>query len=131
MIRIAGMNSIPREIIEAAHMDGAGYYRRLFQIVLPLLLPVISVTVLFSVLFTFTDMTVVWVLTKGGPPPHATTPAQSKAAAARAAFRRTPQSFQSAMNTLVSPSACAFRFEANTSRFPSGENIGNPSNVLL
>ena len=72
MIRIAGMNSIPREIIEAAHMDGAGYYRRLFQIVLPLLLPVISVTVLFSVLFTFTDMTVVWVLTKGGPPPHAT-----------------------------------------------------------
>ncbi len=72
MIRIAGMNSIPKEIIEAAHMDGAGYYRRLFQIVLPLLLPVISVTVLFSVLFTFTDMTVVWVLTKGGPPPHAT-----------------------------------------------------------
>ena len=72
MIRIAGMNSIPREIIEAAQIDGAGYYRRLFQIVLPLLLPVISVTILFSTLFTFTDMTVVWVLTKGGPPPHAT-----------------------------------------------------------
>jgi multiple sugar transport system permease protein len=35
-------------------------------------LPVISVTVLFSTLFTFTDMTVVWVLTKGGPPPHST-----------------------------------------------------------
>jgi multiple sugar transport system permease protein len=72
MIRIAGMNSIPREIIEAAQMDGAGYYRRLFQIVLPLLLPVISVTVLFSTLFTFTDMTVVWVLTKGGPPDNST-----------------------------------------------------------
>jgi multiple sugar transport system permease protein len=72
MIRIAGMNSIPREIIEAAQVDGAGYYRRLFQIVLPLLLPVISVTVLFSTLFTFTDMTVVWVLTKGGPPDNST-----------------------------------------------------------
>jgi multiple sugar transport system permease protein len=72
MIRIAGMNSIPKEIIEAAQMDGAGYYRRLFQIILPLLLPVISVTVLFSTLFTFTDMTVVWVLTKGGPPDNST-----------------------------------------------------------
>jgi multiple sugar transport system permease protein len=72
MIRIAGMNAIPREIIEAAQIDGAGYFRRLFQILLPLLLPVMSVTVLFSTLFTFTDMTVVWVLTKGGPPPHST-----------------------------------------------------------
>jgi multiple sugar transport system permease protein len=72
MIRIAGMNAIPREIIEAAQVDGAGYYRRLFHIILPLLLPVISVTVLFSTLFTFTDMTVVWVLTKGGPPDHST-----------------------------------------------------------
>ncbi len=72
MIRIAGMNSIPKEIIEAAQVDGAGYYRRLFHIVLPLLLPVISVTVLFSTLFTFTDMTVVWVLTKGGPPDNNT-----------------------------------------------------------
>lgn len=72
MIRIAGMNSIPREVVEAAQVDGAGYYRRLFHIVLPLLLPVISVTVLFSTLFTFTDMTVVWVLTKGGPPDNST-----------------------------------------------------------
>ena len=72
MIRIAGMNSIPKDVVEAALVDGAGYLRRLFQIVLPLLLPVISVTVLFSALFTFTDMTVVWVLTKGGPPPHST-----------------------------------------------------------
>jgi len=72
MIRIAGMNAIPREVVEAAQIDGAGYYRRLFQIILPLLLPVISVTVLFSTLFTFTDMTVVWVLTKGGPPDNST-----------------------------------------------------------
>ncbi|GAB4414261.1 MAG: sugar ABC transporter permease [Thermodesulfovibrionales bacterium] len=72
MILIAGMNSIPKEIIEASQMDGAGYFRRLFHINLPLLFPVIGVTVLFATLFTFTDMTVVWVLTKGGPPPHST-----------------------------------------------------------
>ncbi len=72
MILLAGMNSIPKEIVEAAQMDGAGYFRRLFHINLPLLFPVIGVTVLFATFFTFTDMTVVWVLTKGGPPPHST-----------------------------------------------------------
>ncbi len=72
VILIAGMNSIPKEIGEAAQVDGAGYFRRLFHINLPLLFPVIGVTVLFAVFFTFTDMTVVWVLTRGGPPPHST-----------------------------------------------------------
>lgn len=72
VILIAGMNSIPKEVVEAAQMDGAGYFRRLFHINLPLLFPVIGVTVLFATFFTFTDMTVVWVLTRGGPPPHAT-----------------------------------------------------------
>jgi multiple sugar transport system permease protein len=72
VILISGMNSIPKEIIEAAQMDGAGYFRLLFHINLPLLFPVIGVTVLFATFFTFTDMTVVWVLTRGGPPPHAT-----------------------------------------------------------
>ena len=72
LIRLAGLSGIHREIIEAAHIDGARYWRRLFHVVLPLLLPALGVTVLFSALYTFTDMTVVWVLTKGGPPPHGT-----------------------------------------------------------
>jgi multiple sugar transport system permease protein len=72
VILIAGMNSIPKEILEAAQIDGAGYFRRLFHITLPLLFPVIGVTVLFATFFTFTDMTVVWVLTRGGPPPNTT-----------------------------------------------------------
>jgi multiple sugar transport system permease protein len=72
VILIAGMHSIPKEVTEAAQIDGAGYFRRLFHINLPLLFPVIGVTVLFAVFFTFTDMTVVWVLTKGGPPPNST-----------------------------------------------------------
>ena len=72
VILIAGMNSIPKEIHEAAQIDGAGYFRRLFHITLPLLFPVVGVTVLFATFFTFTDMTVVWILTKGGPPPNTT-----------------------------------------------------------
>jgi multiple sugar transport system permease protein len=72
VILIAGMNSIPKEIHEAAQIDGAGYFRHLFHITLPLLFPVIGVTVLFATFFTFTDMTVVWVLTRGGPPPNTT-----------------------------------------------------------
>lgn len=72
VILIAGMNAIPREISEAVQVDGAGYFRRLFHITLPLLFPVIGVTILFATFFTFTDLTVVWVLTKGGPPPNST-----------------------------------------------------------
>lgn len=72
MILLAGLNAIPKDILEAAQVDGAGYFRRLFRVILPLLLPVIGVTVLFATFFTFTDMTVVWVLTKGGPPPNST-----------------------------------------------------------
>jgi len=72
VILLAGMNGIPREIVESARVDGAGYFRRLFEIVLPLLFPVVGVAVLFTTFFTFTDMTVVWVLTRGGPPPNAT-----------------------------------------------------------
>jgi len=72
VILLAGMNGIPREIVENAQVDGAGYFRRLFEIILPLLFPVIGVTILFATFFTFTDMTVVWILTRGGPPPNST-----------------------------------------------------------
>jgi multiple sugar transport system permease protein len=67
VILLAGMTAIPQEIREAAEVDGAGFWRRLFGIEIPLLLPITSVAVLFGVVFTFTDMTVVYVLTGGGP----------------------------------------------------------------
>src|SRR5207302_10155070 len=67
VIVLAGLTSIPQEILEAATVDGAGFWRRLFQIELPLLLPVTSVTVLFGRVYTATDLGVVYVLTGGGP----------------------------------------------------------------
>jgi multiple sugar transport system permease protein len=67
VVILAGLTSIPQEILDAADVDGAGFWRKLFQITLPLLLPIMSVAVLFGFIFTFTDMTVVYVLTRGGP----------------------------------------------------------------
>lgn len=67
VIILAGWTAIPRDIPEAAAVDGAGFFRRLFQIEIPMMLPIINVAVLFGVIFTFTDMTVIYILTRGGP----------------------------------------------------------------
>jgi multiple sugar transport system permease protein len=67
VIVLAGVSSIPRDIEEQAQVDGASYWRRLFGVQLPMLAPVILVAVLFGIVFTFTDMAVVFILTGGGP----------------------------------------------------------------
>jgi multiple sugar transport system permease protein len=67
VILLAGRTAMPKEIPEAAAIDGAGFWRTLFQINLPMMTPILSVAVLFGTIFTFTDMTVVYILTNGGP----------------------------------------------------------------
>lgn len=67
VIILAGLTSIPQDIHDAAQVDGAGFWRHLFQITFPLLLPITLVAVLFGIIFTFTDLIVVFVLTRGGP----------------------------------------------------------------
>lgn len=67
VILLAGLSSIPQELHDAAAVDGAGFWRHLFQITIPLVLPIMLVAVLFGVVFTFTDMIVIYVLTRGGP----------------------------------------------------------------
>ncbi len=67
VILLAGLTAIPKEIPEAAAIDGAGFWRTLFQVNIPMMMPIISVAVLFGIIFTFTDMTVVYILTAGGP----------------------------------------------------------------
>jgi len=67
VILLAGLTAIPRDIPEAAAVDGAGFWRTMFQITIPMILPIVNVAVLFGVIFTFTDMTVVYILTRGGP----------------------------------------------------------------
>jgi multiple sugar transport system permease protein len=67
VILLAGLTSIPKEVHEAADLDGAGPLHKTFQITLPMMLPILTVAVLFGVVFTFTDMSVVYLLTRGGP----------------------------------------------------------------
>jgi multiple sugar transport system permease protein len=67
VILMAGLTSIPQDIIDQADVDGASFWRTLFQIKLPLILPIMSIALLFSLIFTVGDMAVVYVLTRGGP----------------------------------------------------------------
>ncbi|HWL28327.1 MAG TPA: sugar ABC transporter permease [Burkholderiaceae bacterium] len=67
VIILAGLSSIPQDIHDAAEMDGAGFWRHLFQINIPLVMPIMLIALLFGIVFTFTDMIIVYVLTRGGP----------------------------------------------------------------
>lgn len=67
VILLGGLTSIPQDIHDAAAVDGAGFFRHNFQITIPLVLPIMLVAVLFGVVFAFTDMIVIYVLTRGGP----------------------------------------------------------------
>ncbi len=67
VVLLAGLTSIPQEILDAAAVDGAGFLQRLFRIVLPMLLPIVTVAVLFGTVFTSTDLAAVFILTQGGP----------------------------------------------------------------
>lgn len=67
VVILAGLTSIPQEVLDAASVDGAGFFQRLFYILLPMLLPIVTVAVLFGTVATFTDMGVVYILTAGGP----------------------------------------------------------------
>jgi multiple sugar transport system permease protein len=71
VIIMAGVSAIPDEINDAAHVDGAGFWRRQLEITTPLTLPVTAVAALFGAILTFTDLAVVRVLTRGQPV-HAT-----------------------------------------------------------
>ncbi|TAJ77557.1 sugar ABC transporter permease [bacterium] len=67
VILLAGLSSIPKDIHDAAAVDGAGFWRHFFQVTLPLILPISLVVLLFGLVFTFTDMIIIYNLTRGGP----------------------------------------------------------------
>jgi multiple sugar transport system permease protein len=67
VIFLAGITAVPQDIIDAATVDGAGFWRRNYQIILPMILPIVAVGLIFGIVFTFTDLSVVYLLTNGGP----------------------------------------------------------------
>jgi multiple sugar transport system permease protein len=67
VILMAGLTAVPRGVWDAAHIDGAGFWRRVFGVTIPLTLPVTAVAAVGTAAVTFADMAVVRVLTGGGP----------------------------------------------------------------
>jgi multiple sugar transport system permease protein len=67
VIFLAGITSVPQDIIDAATVDGAGFWRRNYQIIMPMILPIVAIGLIFGIVFTFTDLSVVYLLTNGGP----------------------------------------------------------------
>lgn len=67
VIIMAGLTSIPKDVKDAVAIDGVGFWREFFEVTVPLLRPILLVSFLFGVIFTFTDMTVIYVVTQGGP----------------------------------------------------------------
>jgi multiple sugar transport system permease protein len=64
---LAGLQTVPQELYDAAKVDGAGVWQRFRQVTLPGILPVVAVTTLFSAILTFNDFSIIWILTQGGP----------------------------------------------------------------
>jgi multiple sugar transport system permease protein len=64
---LAGLQTISQELYEAAAIDGATGRRRFWHVTLPLLKPVLLITTMFSVIYTFSEFQLVYVLTGGGP----------------------------------------------------------------
>jgi multiple sugar transport system permease protein len=68
---LAGLQSIPEELYEAARVDGAGPWVQFWHVTLPQLRPVLLVVLLLRAIWMFNKFDIVWLLTKGGPM-HAT-----------------------------------------------------------
>jgi raffinose/stachyose/melibiose transport system permease protein len=65
---------VPPELVEAAKVDGAGWWRRLFSIVLPLLLPTVAYFLLTNVIYVLVDLLGLVFVSTGGGPGRSTTP---------------------------------------------------------
>ncbi len=64
---LAGLQTVPQELYDAAKVDGAGARSRFLNVTWPGIMPVVAVTTLFSAILTFNDFSIIWILTRGGP----------------------------------------------------------------
>jgi multiple sugar transport system permease protein len=64
---LAGLQAVPGDLHEAAALDGASPMQRFFSVTLPVIRNIVLITTLFSIIWTFSDFQLIYVLTKGGP----------------------------------------------------------------
>jgi multiple sugar transport system permease protein len=67
VILLAGLTSIPADIIDAAKIDGADWLTRYRKIIVPMIAPILFIGLLFSLVYNLTDLTIIYLLTQGGP----------------------------------------------------------------
>jgi multiple sugar transport system permease protein len=64
---LAGLQAVPQELHEAAAIDGAGVWQRFLNVTIPVIRDIVLITTLLSIIWTFSDFQLIYVLTKGGP----------------------------------------------------------------
>jgi len=67
LMYLAAIQSIPKELLDAADVDGAGFLNKLRFIIIPYIMPIIRITLLLTTIWTFNYFDLIWVMTKGGP----------------------------------------------------------------
>jgi len=67
IVLMAGMTSVAPEIIEAAKVDGANFLQRFRKVIVPMIAPILFIGTAFDTVFTLSDLSVVYLLTNGGP----------------------------------------------------------------
>ena len=67
IVLLAGFTSVPNEVLDAGKVDGCSFMQRFHHIVVPMIFPILMVGFLFDTVFTLSDLSVVYILTQGGP----------------------------------------------------------------
>jgi multiple sugar transport system permease protein len=67
IVLMAGLTSVPTDVVDAAKVDGAGFMDRLNRVIVPMIAPILVVGLLFDTVFTLSDISIVYLLTNGGP----------------------------------------------------------------
>jgi len=67
IVLLAGFTSVPTEVLDAAKVDGCSFFQRFRNVVVPMIFPILMIGFLFDTVFTLSDLSVVYILTQGGP----------------------------------------------------------------
>ncbi len=67
IVLVAGMSAVPLEILDSAKVDGANFFLRFHYVIVPIIAPILFVGLLFDTVFTLSDISIVYLLTNGGP----------------------------------------------------------------
>jgi multiple sugar transport system permease protein len=67
IVLLAGYTAVPLEVLDAARVDGANFFQRFRLVVVPIILPILLIGLMFDTVFTLSDLSIVYLLTAGGP----------------------------------------------------------------